>query len=108
MNTMTFNNKAAFPVNLATCRDGNLGKVYNQLQPGSTVYIETAEEGWHDFIVMASDESNSITREKDWLDVVELSLDSAERYGAIATKIKRAVFNKKREAFFASIEGANL
>jgi hypothetical protein len=106
MSTMTFNNKAAFPVNLATCHDGQLGKVYNQLQPGTTVYIETSEEGWHDFIVMASDESNRITEEKEWIDVVALSLDSAERYGNIATKIKRAVLNRGREALFASIEGA--
>ena len=103
MNLLTIKNESPMKVNMATFNNGKLKKCFNNLAPGEVVNIESLEQEWQYFIVMASEGNKNITTQDKLNDVVNRSIDSACRSGVLSSKFRQGHFNKNQNAIFASI-----
>jgi hypothetical protein len=104
MNCLTIANTVTCQVNIATISNGQVLGFYNGVKPGDSITVEydNATE-WNDFVVMAANDDNHISKQDSWLDVVDKSLAAAERFGTLNTTSQTVQLGRMRSAEFVSI-----
>ncbi len=104
MTLLKVRNASPFPINLATCREGRLQRCFNHVPPGRQIAIQCSEGEGDDFIVMAAQDNQVITPNDDVLDVVARSIDSADKYGVLASHFIQGAGRGAQRTLLAAVK----